>query len=416
MDGERDNAFYQGVTNWLVFGALATAVGAYYYTTHQPRAGANARRQLGHVERRAQELISTETSGSDSAKKRKALKKPKTEARPTPVVAVQAALPDDHEEEQSNKQFAEQMMRAKEGTKLSAPKSKENFLKTVKQSSAKGTPVMSPDASSQDGAEADDDLSPVASPTLKGGDVSDMLEPKASGPSTLRLTAPTQPVRQTVQRQRKEEVVESKKQRQNRLKKERERAEREAQEKERKLLEEKTRRAAREARGEPAKNGIPIPKPPASNAWTAPKPAQQHELPLIVNGSGNGQLLDTFDAESTASSTGGMQPSTAATSTSGADSTERDVATLSEEEQYEWARKQSEDDSGWTTAASKRQQKKKAPENGDVTPVPSTPAPQPAPAAAKPATSGKTNGFAALNDHYEQRTDVDPTDASNWDA
>ena len=34
----------------------------------------------------------------------------------------------------------------------------------------------------------------------------------------------------------------------------------------------------------------------------------------------------------------------------------------------------------------------------------------------KPAANGKPVGFQALNVEYEQRTDADPDDASNWDA
>lgn len=281
----------------------------------------------------------------------------------------------------------------------------------MKQSSALNTPVLS-SGSSQAGAEADDDMSPAVSPSLNAGDVSDMLEPVASGPSTLRLIAPTKPQKEKVVRQPKEEVVETKKQRQNRMKVEERRLQREEEEKERKKLEERQRRMAREARGEPARNGIPVSKPPAVNAWTAPPPV--NDGPLIVNGS-NPPLLDTFDAESISSSNGGLDASTGPTSTSSGAAAQWDQDLPSEEDQMAQAMKQSESETGWTTVAQPKKQKKTA-TNGNIlnaasvfsnkTNVPST----------KPVMNGTPKGFQALEVQYEQRADADPNDASNWDA
>jgi hypothetical protein len=233
---------------------------------------------------------------------------------------------------------------------------------------------------------------------LNSGDVSDMLEPTPSGPSSIRLTAPINPQKQRAPKQAKEEVVESKKARQNRKKVEERRVQREAEEKERKALEERQRRTAREARNEPAKNGIPVARAPASNSWSsAPTTAG-----AAVNGASNGPLLDTFDAESTGSSAGGLENSTAATSTT-------------EDAQVAQAVKESEDESGWTTVSvAKKQPKARAESSGEATPVEQ---PQPkakaakanAPLPPKPSTFAnvsKPTGFAAL--------DVD--DPSNWDA
>ena len=419
---------WYSAVSWTGFLVLFGGLGIYYYGQQKPQP---ARRQSMQehreprqkVKKREHERPSADsnaaeaTNGKENAKRRKVQSYPPPPQQAAPTVVVQND--NDDKEDLSTRQFAEQLAKARKGTDLSAPKSKEQRLKTVKQGSAKSSPLQT----TEPGADADDDLSPAASPALNAGDVSDMLEPKTSGPSTLRLTAPAQPQKEKVARKKKEEPVESKKQRQNRQKKEREREDREAEEKERKLREEKQRRAAREARGEPAKNGIPVSKPPASNAWAnKPAPAGNENAAPAVNGSA---LLDTFDAESTASSNGGNEPSTAATSTTDAETIQqRGRDELSEEEQMAKAMKESGDESGWTTVAQPKKQKGKKTDgetNGVSTPVEPAPTPKPAPVtkpapANKPVVNGKPKGFQALKDEYEQRTDVDPNDASNWDA
>lgn len=344
---------WQSASSWITFAVVGGSL-AYYYWPSQKSAPTGRRQSVQETPAKSSKRTDrsgTEKDGSAGTKKRKAPKKEQPQSQPqqTPAVVVDQAEREE-KEDMSNRKFAEQMAKARKGANLTAPKSKEGRIKTVKQGSAVGTPVLSSEGS-QTGADGDDDMSPAASPAFNAGDVSDMLEPAAKGPSTLRLTSPSQPQKERAPRQKKEEAVETKKQRQNRMKKEQERLERQTQEQERKKMEEKTRRAAREARGEPAKNGIPVSKPPANNAWTEPKPA------AAPAANGNGPLLDTFDADSTASSNGGPEPSTAATSTNGH---------LSEEEQMATAMKQSEDESGWSVAAPKKQQKKKA-VNGDVT-------------------------------------------------
>ena len=220
-------------------------------------------------------------------------------------------------------------MQARKGADLTAPKGKENRTRTVKQNSAKDDHLLS-SGSSLTGAEADDDMSPVTSPTINAGNVNDMLEPAAPGPNTLRLTPAKQPQRQPAAKQAKEVATETKKQRQNRKKVEERREQREAEEKERKALEEKQRRAAREARGEPAKNGLGVSKAPATNSWAAGAPVTNG---VSANGDKSAPLLDTFDAESSGSSTGGMGASTAATSTTEAGAPQWDYEHASEEEQ-----------------------------------------------------------------------------------
>ena len=340
-------------------------------------------------------------AGSEVTRKRKAQTKEPAQAAPAVVVQV-----DEPEEVDMNtKQWAQQMLQARKGADLTSTKNKDQRVKTVKQSSAVNTPVLSSGSS-----QTDDDASPARTPDINTGDISDMLEPVPAGPTVMRVTNPSKPQKEKVAKQSKEEVVETKKQRQNRQRVEERRLQHEADEKARKALEEKQRRAAREARGEPAKNGMQTAKPPANSAWTAKTGAAINGTPTppATNGSHAAPLLDTFDVESNSSSNGGPEVSTAATSTSSAQ-------WASEEEQLAQAMRQSEDESGWTTVAQPKKQKKKTPvaETGISEPVLTN---KTNILPAKPTTNGKPMGFQALDVEYEQRADADPSDASNWDA
>ena len=415
---------YSAVTSWAIFGAAVTGC-AFYYWPKERRRTDRYREDAQHAARRkrnedargrlprrpsvddAVQSDSTATErapqlGNEATRKRKVQMKEPAQAAPT--VVVQADEPE--EVDMSTKQWAEQMLQARKGQDLSSTKNKEQRVKTVKQSSAVGTPNLSSGSS-----QADDDTSPVRSPELKAGDVSDMLEPVASGPSVLRVTGSSKPQKEKAVRQKKEEEVETKKQRQNKQKAEERKLQQEADERARKILEEKQRRAAREARGEPAKNGMQTSKPPTTNAWTA-KPANGTPTPPAANASHAAPLLDTFDVESNSSSNGGPEASTAATSTSSGGRKSWDLELPSEEDQLAQAMRQSEDQSGWTTVAQPKKQKKKT-AAAEAEPVLTNKTNIPA---AKPTTNGKPIGFQALDVQYEQRTDADPNDASNWDA
>jgi hypothetical protein len=239
MDG------WQVAQNYLGFAVLAGGLGGYYYYTtkrSQPAAAAAGTRRRStndfkvkpdrrlSVQQRepaqsSPAVTEKQEKQSDAAgsKKKKAAKKQQQQQQPkapAPAPAPEVVVHEDKPEKESdlsNAQFAAQMMQARQGAKLAAPKGKENRVKTVKQNSARDAPFQS-SGSSQTGAEADDDLSPAASPPLNSGDVSDMLEAKSSGPTSIRLTAPINPQKQRAPKQAKEEVVESKKARQNRKK------------------------------------------------------------------------------------------------------------------------------------------------------------------------------------------------------
>jgi hypothetical protein len=249
--------------------------------------------------------------------------------------------------------------KAAKATKVAKAKAPRKSVKTTVQETGKKVEAyLSPDSSTA-GADADDDSSPVASPSgnafkaPSGRDVSDMLGSQAAAPSVLSIKPGDKPARPAkAQAAKAETPSESKKARQNRKKAEEAKAAREEEEKARQTLLENQRRTAREARGEPAKNGMKAAKAPASNAWTT------------VGGSGGavqppasaptGQLLDTFDAASTAGSsekrTNGTAPTSGSVSSSGYNNA------LSEEEQVKIAL---EDTTAWETVAKGKKQKKK---------------------------------------------------------
>jgi len=403
--------------NWALFLPLAFGITAYYYW---PRASTTTPIKSEPVHA-VNNVVKSEKTAAPKQKKAPAAKAPASKVaankeKPAPITKEKpaghviesktkekvdrkvepsaASVEEDADDSlREAREFAKRMTQARQGVEVKSNDIKGGRVKTVKQSSAlsadsvKATPVH---------AESADDEE--ESSTRDAGSVADMLEPVAPAPTTLRITPSEKPIRsngQPKQQKDNKSDAQSKKARQNERKKEEQRLQREEDEKIRKALEEKQRRTAREARGEAAKNGIPAPaKEPASNSWTA-KPSI---TPSAEQGStANIALLDTFDEESSGTSRNG-------TTNNGpqANTTSNNVG-----EQL--------DDAAWTTAGSKRKQKKSQvaadkPNDAPVLPKPVVSA------ATKPTTNGKPIGFQALTDEYEQRTDVDANDASNWDA
>ncbi|TPX16767.1 uncharacterized protein E0L32_003708 [Thyridium curvatum] len=322
------------------------------------------------------------------------------------------------DEEVDNREFARQLSNAKQGTNFTSKSKEETRQKSVKQSRAKEMPApvekKGSAPSSTTGADADDDQSSVASPSInatKAGDVSDMLEPAGSGPSVLRLTG-TEEKKAKEKKTKAPQPTETKKQRQNRRKAEAAKADREEAEKARKVLEEQQRRTARIAEGRAAKDGSAfMASQAASNAWTnngvngSSKAAESNFIPV--------QPLDTFDSKPAPVPN---PPKAAATS---GDSW---VSSLpSEEEQMEAALK---DDDAWSTVKTKpRKGKKKDETTESVTTT--APASQPAVAVAAPAVKSQpangrpakpfhqTSSFAALSTDDPAE---DEDDEEEWDV
>ena len=213
-----------------------------------------------------------------------------------------------------------------------------------------------------------------------GKDVSDMLPTAGAGANVLSIKPSNKPAKATKPKAQKVEAPqETKKQRQNRQKKEAEKAQREEDEKARQVLLEKQRRTAREARGEPAKNGEPA-KLPANNPWAGQTSGGAVQAPSSAP---TGQLLDTFDVASTASSsaTNGTMNTPDTVSNSGSYN-----GLPSEEEQLRLAM---EDDSAWTTIpkGGKKQKVTQLADESNVAPVQSVKATQ-APQVKKAETRG----------------------------
>lgn len=267
------------------------------------------------------------TNGKGKAKKRKGESKQPSQTVMSSSLefaentssALEGPNDADNDDSMDTKAFAKHLSDLKTGTALKPPARTGVIKRTKKQGKAEEVPLgpsnSGVDATTSDigsqnmsttssttGADADDDLSPSTSPAFGAawshegpGDVSDMLEAPATGPSVLRLTAPSQPQRVIQPRPPKQvDYPETKKQRQHKKKNEEQKAAREQAEKERRILLEKQLRTAREAEGRPAKNGLGPSNPPSNSAWLNPaiEQAAASGPPATTNGT---PLLDTFD-------------------------------------------------------------------------------------------------------------------------
>jgi hypothetical protein len=186
-------------------------------------------------------------------------------------------------------------------TKKQAPR--KSVKKAVQEVGNKAEAALS-GVSSTTGADADDDLSPVQSPSLaakvtnaipSGKDVSDMLDPNIL-PGVLKIGASDKPARPTKPQQTKSEIQkQTKKQAQNAKKREAEKTAKAEAEVERKKLQEQQLRTARLARGEAPGTRYQSSQPPASSAWDSTA-APAANKPVTA------QLLDTIDATPSANS------------------------------------------------------------------------------------------------------------------
>ena len=295
-------------------------------SSHQA-SGASTRKSKGKGKRGGTDNLTNETNashqlhsaGSNVSKKRK-IATPQQSGSETTFssgtggFSKQTALPSQKDEDiPSNPDFAREMASARVGTQL-AGSDKPGMSKRERAAQNKGSlrtsndtdsPSLSTGASSTTGADADDDLSPVASPPLlatstaatsNSGDISDMLGHASAGPSILRLTDPANPVPKAKAKQSKGtfEPAETKKQRQQRIKREAHRALVEEAERERQRLLEKQIRGARMAEGTSAQTRTSAFKPPAQNVWFS-GPADPPTESMAAPSASSPSLLDTFE-------------------------------------------------------------------------------------------------------------------------
>ena len=257
---------------------------------------------------------STPTSASEAkANKRRKLVSTPVENEPSAPAAQggQVSSPRDEEGDMSNKEFAQQLAKAQSGTKLEPPKEQPTSKKDRRaakkaQGNQNGLEAsgLSTDTSSTTGRDADDDLSPVGSPstgpistapTSRAGDVSDMLEVQAAKPTTLRLIdikdTVTKAVPKTVSKAF--EPVLSKKQRQRQAKQAEQKALREESDRLHEAKKQAQLRTARMAEGTSNQikaNSFAM----KQNAWQAGK-----QIPVMTDESTSkaevAPLLDTFE-------------------------------------------------------------------------------------------------------------------------
>ncbi|KAH8170245.1 hypothetical protein LIA77_10789 [Sarocladium implicatum] len=216
------------------------------------------------------------------------------------------------DDEDKDREFARQLAKAQQGKKfVNKTETGKQREKTVKQSRVgKVTERATGDAQSPPGSttggDADDDQSPVQSPKVVPVEapaetaapidttgVADMLEPAPKGPSVLRLTESNEKPKPKP-KAKAPEVVETKKQRQNRKKAEAAKEARQEAEKERKVLEEQQRRRARIAEGRAAKDGSQFTAANGNkSAWTEGAPASAGTNGADTNGLH--EPLDTYE-------------------------------------------------------------------------------------------------------------------------
>lgn len=351
-----DHTFTTTAVGWAVIIGVIGAV----VLLRSPKTRATTAKTVAQ----AKQDVGADIASATAALKKKAEKATKQKPKPKPKPstsenaaaattttsnydpAAEAAAKRD--EARANQDFAQSLAKIKTGAQFTAPKSEKKKQKSVKQSHAQeaDTPVAQQSAPSSAAGDADDDLSSAASPQAAPADttgVSDMLESPSAGPSVLRLTD-TDKVKAKPKKEKAPAVVETKKQRQNRLKNEQKKLEREQDEIERKKLEEAQRRRAREARGQAAKDGSTFTN--NSNAWTAK--TNGDSTPKTV------QPLDTFDDLVPAANT--PKPSTPQPAATKQPSDSWASSLPSEEEQIAQVM---DDSSAWSEVTNKKTKKGK---------------------------------------------------------
>ncbi|CAM1506978.1 Fc.00g066190.m01.CDS01 [Cosmosporella sp. VM-42] len=338
--------------------------------------------------------------------------KPKASGKAPEPAWLSNAADHDSSDDVDNREFARQLAKAKEGTKLAAKtEGGKQREKSVKQSRANKMSNRAEEKesapSSTTGADADDDQSPAVSPEVgpaSAGDISDMLEPTRTGPSVLRLTD-TAPKKQNKKPAKAPEPVESKKQRQNRKKAEAAKEARLEAEKERKGLEEKQRRQARIAEGRAAKDGSQFTTAAVkSSSWTQGAPGGITAPAPSTNGFH--APLDTFEKST---------PSAAKPVTGPKPAEDHWAASLpSEEEQMELLKSEDDEWSTVKTKSKKTSKKDSSIDSGDE-PLQSRPAAQPKqPVAGK--ASQPTQSFGSFSAFASKDEPVEEEEEEEWDV
>jgi hypothetical protein len=413
---------------------------------------------------------STPTSANEGlAKKRRKLAAPESDAAPQAAPIKQAAVASQEDSEMSNKDFAQQLAKAQAGTGLEPAKPKGTSKKERRaakktlqaQQSGQETSSLSTETSSTTGGQdADDDFSPVGSPstgpvstapTSRADDVSDMLEAPAAKPTTLRLTDIKEKVKSLPKSVTKAfEPVLTKKQRQRQAKQAEERALKAESDRLHDAKKQQQLRSARTAAG--TSNQVKSDSFTAKqNAWHAGAPTTakpQADSSEVANA----PLLDTFEKEDTPAVkvNGGVQaeplskitnsvPATAnvnqvrqhkgdgktnALAASGREKLTRPrvesqsswADEVNEEEQNKWASELAEEEK-WESVTTKKG-KKKGKKDNETSSEASSSITRPTPTASQAVTNGnKVNGVRPQNENANRFASIEkPNDSSFQDA
>ncbi|KAI0390697.1 hypothetical protein F5Y17DRAFT_48689 [Xylariaceae sp. FL0594] len=411
MDITKDHSTATTIGGYAV---LALICGYVYYTSQaKNRRTPIVKHPIGKADR---DLATDTKKKAEKAIKPKPKPKPAVADRSEPVAPSISYNKEDNEvaDKKADLDFARQLSSTHAGTKFTNKKSDDKRQKSVKQSKAQETTAAKTSAPSSTG-DADDDLSPQVSPVVAAADskdVSDMLEPVASGPSVLRLTGTDSATQQKPRKVKAPEPVETKKQRQNRKKAEAAKAAREEDEKERKIKMEQQRRTARIAEGRPAKDGSAFIA--AQSAWKSQSGDSDAPVPL----------LDTFERKDKPQVTKPVAPAPAAVPAAVPAAAPKAAADPwsslpSEEEQLEMIRQED----SWNEVKTKKKGKKKetltetptplAQSTNGVSVVPAAPVSQPVNSSKRPIITSSSSSFAALTPE-EAADDDEPEE--EWDV
>ena len=348
-----------------------------------------------------------EQASTKQAKKRKSEAVPKTSASP-PTLGVATGTPrgnedgddDDVNEDagMDDKEWARQLEARKKGVQI-ASSSKQTTSNTANKQAAQ---VRKPETN---GSTPSSGASPVArgsSAGRSGVDVSDMLEPSAAAPTSIRITGEEK--QKKVPTPKVPEDKQTKKQRQNQRKNEEAKAQREEDDRTRLVLLEQQRRTAREARGEPAKNGLGDAQKPSASVWTANGTSEDSVAREAVTV----QLLDTFGDSTTRANDSHTNSSSDPSSNGDASAATHETGAT-----------------GWSEVSTSKKAKKKTTVVNGTSGETSQPVmtaqkevsnkPASAASAAPAKTKSSTNGYAALMEEtsYTPRTKGHPED-SDW--
>lgn len=330
-------------------------------------------------------------------------------------------LPRTEDDGMSNKEFAQELARAQAGTKLEAAKSqvptKKERRAAVKATQTKPDTLeasgQSTEASSTTGRDADDDLSPVGSPssgpvstapTSRAGDVSDMLEAPTAKPGVLRLTdvknGGSKPATKSSQAF---QPALTKKQRQRQTKAAEQKALREESDRlheQKKQAQLRTARTVEGTSNQTKANNFTFTA--QQNAWQSSKPASE-KLAQSAGANGTAPLLDTFEREETTTPTNPVAATGSASESKEKASENKRVSRpsldskpswadeVNEEEQDKWATELAQEEK-WEAVTTKKGKKRSKKENGETSSEASSSIARPV-VAEKPLVNGNhTNG------------------------